>query len=294
MSFPHLFRDRKQGRTAGRLITLIVFFLALLGFTIWLIHSNTVPVLTEVSVPAKGLPETFDGFRIVQISDLHDAEFGSDHAGTLSLIREAAPDVIFFTGDLVDSHRTDVEQSVSLVRQALEIAPCYYVTGNHEGRIPDETYAELESALLTLGVTVLHGEGVALERNGATITLVGIDSPDFKRDSVAASTPLADLCENGYTILLAHHPEFSADYAEAGADLVFSGHAHGGQFRIPFVGGVVAPGQGFFPEYDSGLYTVPTEKGETLLYVSRGLGNSIIPIRFANRPEVILAVLETH
>lgn len=281
-----------RGRRKRRLLILSALLLVLLGFIVWVIHSNTVPALTTVSVPAEGLPTGFDGFRIVQVSDLHDAEFGKNHEKTVALIRKADPDVIFLTGDLIDGHegRTDVALTVSFVEQAVEIAPCYYVTGNHEGMIPAETYAELEEALLSLGVTVLHGETVTLERDGDTVTVVGVDSPSFRRTSSALSA----LCEDSYTVLLAHHPEYAADYAEAGADLVFSGHAHGGQFRLPFVGGLFAPGQGFFPAYDGGLYAIPAQEGETLLYVSRGLGNSGFPIRFANRPEVVLVVLEVQ
>lgn len=282
-----------RGRKKRRLAVLSALLMILIGFVIWVIHSNTVPTLTEVAIPAEGLPQGFDGFRIVQVSDLHDAEFGKDHEKTLDLIRKAEPDVIFMTGDMIDKRRTDVALTVSFVEQAVAIAPCYYVTGNHEGAIPAATYAELETALTSLGVTVLHGEAVTLERGGDSITLAGIDSPAFGHGETV-SPDLSDLCGSGYTILLAHHPEFIARYAEAGADLVFSGHVHGGQFRLPFVGGLYGPGQGLFPDYDGGLYAIPADGGETLLYVSRGLGNSRFPIRFANRPEVILAVLEAQ
>ncbi len=294
MAIPSLLRNRNRRRVT----VLSVLLLLLVGLVAWVIHSNTVPALTEISIPAEGLPEAFEGFRMIQISDLHDAEFGKDHAKTLALIRKASPDVIFLTGDMIDGHeeRTDVALTVSFAEQAAAIAPCYYVTGNHEGRIPSETYAELEAALVSLGVTVLHGEAVTLERGGDSITLAGIDSPAFGHVSAEAgddAPSLSELCGEGFTILLAHHPEYAADYAEAGADLVFSGHVHGGQFRLPFVGGVYGPGQGFFPAYDKGLYTIPSEEGDTLLYVSRGLGNSGIPIRFSNRPEVIVATLKS-
>ncbi len=277
-----------HGQKIHRAVILAVCLLLLGCFTGWLIHSNRVPWLTEITVSSERLPASFEGFRIVQISDLHDAEYGEGHAGTLALIREAEPDIIVLTGDLVDASRTDVEQSIELVRRAVEIAPCYYVTGNHEGRLSSEAYADLEAALLSLGVIVLHDEAVTLERGGETITLAGVDSPAF------AQTPadLPALCGDGFTILLAHHPEYATTYAEAGADLVFSGHAHGGQFRLPFVGGIYAPGQGLFPTYDAGLYPLSSEAGTTYLVVSRGLGNSAFPVRVGNRPEVILVVLE--
>ena len=282
------FRDPKGRQLLILGTVLLLLLLFLIG---WIIHSNRTPVLTEVVISAEGLPEAFDGLRIVQVSDLHDAEYGEDHEKTVSLIRRAEPHIILLTGDLLDSRRTNVERTVSFVRQAAEIAPCYYVTGNHEGRLTSEDYAAFEEALLSLGVTVLHGESVTLEREGETITVAGIDSPLF-RHSGHGTPDLSVLCKDGYTILLAHHPEFVADYAQAGADLVFSGHVHGGQFRLPLVGGLYGPGQGLFPTYDAGLYGVSVDGHEILLYVHRGLGNSRFPIRLWNRPEVVLAVLE--
>ena len=178
----------------------------------------------------------------------------------------------------------------SFVEQAVKIAPCYYVTGYLEGYIPTETYAELEEALLSLEVTVLHGETVTLEKDGEILILAGMDSPDFDAHAV----PPAELCGDGFTVLLAHHPEFMADYLTAGADVVFAGHAHGGQFRLPLIGGLYAPGQGLFPAYDDGLYTETDADGHTThMVVSRGLGNSSFPLRLGNRPEVVLAVLKT-
>ena len=280
-----------------RRMILFSLILPAAALVVWVIHTNVSPVLTTVTVSVEGLPQAFDGFRILQVSDLHDAELGQDHERTMDLIREADPDIILITGDFVDSHRTDVALSLSFAEQAVQIAPCYYVTGNHEGRISAETYAALEEGLLSLGVTVLHGEAITLERGGASITLAGVDSPAFGQDAASGEEtvmPLSELCGEGFSILLAHHPEYAADYAAAGADLIFSGHVHGGQFRLPFVGGLYGPGQGLFPAYDAGLYTIPTDGGNALLYVSRGLGNSRIPVRFANRPEVILAVLESQ
>ena len=132
-----------------------------------------------------------------------------------------------------------------------------------------------------------------LEYKDELITLIGLSDPSFtiKGDMFGeipamVDTKLQGLLEDkdDYTILLSHRPELFETYVNCGVDLVFSGHAHGGQFRLPFIGGLVAPNQGLFPQYDSGLYT----KGDTNMIVSRGLGNSIIPIRFNNRPEIVL------
>jgi predicted MPP superfamily phosphohydrolase len=130
---------------------------------------------------------------------------------------------------------------------------------------------------------------VELQRKGHTISLIGIDDPAFQTESV--SHVLQKLtAEDSYTILLSHRPELFDTYVKNGIDLAFTGHAHGGQFRLPFVGGVIAPHQGFFPKYDSGLYT----KNTTNMLVSRGVGNSMIPMRFNNRPEIIVVELRSE
>ena len=147
---------------------------------------------------------------------------------------------------------------------------------------------------------MLEDEAVSLERNGESIALMGLADPDFtvKGDMFGevpamVSTKLENLNDGeggGYTILLSHRPELFETYVGSGIDLVFAGHAHGGQFRLPFIGGVVAPNQGLFPEYDAGLYT----DGSTNMVVSRGIGNSIIPLRFNNRPEIVLVELNAE
>lgn len=262
---------------------------------IWLLWGNSALEVNSYVIQSDRIPESFSGFRIVQVSDLHNAEFGEGNGNLLSLIEDQNPDMIVITGDLVDSRNTDIETALEFVRAAVKIAPVYYVTGNHEARIA--AYAQLKSDLEQAGVTVLENEKRTLERAGETITLMGVDDPSFQTDylfgdaqTVTASV-LDDLMDenDGYTILLSHRPELFTTYTDSGVDLVFTGHAHGGQFRIPFVGGLVAPNQGFFPEYDAGLYTAET----TNMMVSRGIGNSIIPLRINNRPELIVVTLAT-
>ena len=146
------------------------------------------------------------------------------------------------------------------------------------------------------GTIVLEDEAISLEYNGESITLIGLSDPDatikgdlFGEVPAMVSTKLRNLTEgdSGYTVLLSHRPELFETYVSSGIGLVLSGHAHGGQFRLPFIGGLIAPNQGLFPEYDAGLYT----GGETNMVVSRGIGNSIIPIRFNNRPEIVVVKL---
>ena len=181
------------------------------------------------------------------------------------------------------------------MKKAVEIAPCYYVTGNHEMRVPD-AFATLLAGLEEAGVTVLRNQSLELEKDGDTITLLGVDDPDFTymsyslgQDSVVDSTlkEITPEDESEFTLLLSHRPELFDVYEDNNIDLVLSGHAHGGQFRLPFVGGLYAPHQGVLPEYDSGLYS---DNGTNLI-VSRGIGNSLFPLRLFNPPEVILVEL---
>ena len=256
-----------------------------LALVIWLLWANTAIEVNEWTIESADIPEQFGGFRIAQVSDLHNAEFGRDNERLLKLLRESEPDIIVITGDLIDSRNTDLQIALAFAEKAVQIAPCYYVSGNHESRISG--WAALRKGLSDAGVTVLEDRSVTLERSGGTLTLVGLADPDFRGPFVAGLREMSGQQE-GYTILLSHRPEYFELYADCGVDLVFSGHAHGGQVRLPFVGGLIAPGQGLFPEYDSGLY----RQGDTVMLVSRGLGNSIAPLRVNDRPEILVAVLK--
>ena len=267
---------------------------ALLALGLWLWWGNTTVMTHTITVTDSRLPRAFSGFRVAQISDLHNDAFGTGNETLLALLTEAGPDLIVITGDMIDSRRTDVEAALTFAAGAAEIAPTYYVTGNHEQRVP-RAFARLEEGLTKLGVRLLRGEGENIWRDGASITLAGVDDVSFYAEYHPGRVPEGLLLEDiqslreegGYTILLSHRPELAEIYEKSGVELVFSGHAHGGQVRLPFIGGLAAPGQGLFPQYDGGLYTL----GETQMVVSRGLGNSIIPLRVNNRPEIVLAEL---
>lgn len=260
-----------------------VVLILLVLVVVWVLWANTAIEVNEWTIESPEIPVGFDGFRIAQISDLHNAEFGGGNERLLELLEMAEPDIIVLTGDLIDSRNTDVDVALAFAKAAVEIAPCYYVSGNHESRVQE--WVALRAGLIDAGVVVLEDESVSLECNEDAVTLIGVQDPTFNPHFDAE---LRGLAGEGYTILLSHRPEKMALYAECGFDLVFSGHAHGGQVRIPFVGGLIAPHQGFFPEYDSGLYL----EGGTAMLVSRGLGNSIVPLRVNNRPEIIVAILK--
>ena len=273
-------------------VFLLIIFVTLAGILYWIVWADKALMITEIHIADSGLPKEFSGFRIAQISDLHNAEFGEGNEKLLRMLEECSPDIIAVTGDLIDSQETAA--AISFLKSAVKLAPVYFVTGNHEARVYD-TYMELETEMERLGIHVLHNEAVYIEQGDAAIQLIGMDDPSFARSNAPGLSNEEFICKNlgrlkdedVFSVLLAHRPELIDSYS--GAELVFSGHAHGGQFRLPFLGGLAAPGQGFFPEYDSGLY----EKGDTHMVVSRGLGNSVIPFRLNNRPEIVLAILSS-
>ena len=274
-------RLRKKGLLA-------LFFLLLAAAVIWVIWSNMTVQLHCISVQSDRLPAAFDGAKIAQISDLHNASFGQDNQTLLELLRQTNPDIIAITGDLIDSRRTDVEVAARFVEQAVRIAPVYYVTGNHESRIP-QVYAQLKERMQAAGVQILFDRALYWERGGERVQLIGLDDPSFATSPGSTTEQkLSTLQDKScYQILLSHRPELFDSYASAGIDLSLTGHAHGGQFRIPLVGGIFAPSQGFFPKYDAGLYW----QGGCAMVVSRGIGQSVIPVRLNNRPEIVLVEL---
>ena len=278
-----------------RIIVLAVVAAILLALIIWTAWGNTALELNRYTISSERLPEVFDGYRIAHVSDLHNAEMGKNNEKLLDMLQKAEPDIIAITGDIIDSRNTDVEIALEFTKAAMEIAPCYYVTGNHEARVSE--YDELKEGLIEQGVVVLDDERIEIELSGETIALLGVNDPSFETDYLFGDSEtvmknrlqeISD-AENKFTILLSHRPELFEIYADNNVDLVLSGHAHGGQFRLPFVGGLVAPNQGLFPKYDAGLYT----EENTNMIVSRGIGNSILPFRFNNRPEVILIELNS-
>ena len=267
----------------------------LLILIVWTAWGNAALELNTYTISSRGLPDAFDGYRIAQVSDLHNAEFGDGNQRLLDMLREAEPDMIAITGDLIDSRKTNIAVALAFAEEAVRIAPCYYVSGNHEARVPE--YRELKAGLEAAGVTVLDDARVEIEISGNSITIIGVNDPSFLADYLTSDAAVMDrkLSElssedASFTILLSHRPELFDTYAAHDMDLVLTGHAHGGQFRLPLIGGLIAPNQGLFPKYDDGLYS----EGNTNMIVSRGLGNSIIPFRFNNRPEVVLIELKSQ
>ena len=269
-----------------------IIILLALAATVWLFvwGNNKWVQTTEYTVSSEELPAAFDGKKIVQVSDLHNATFGKNQESLLRKVEEAEPDVIFITGDLVDSNRYDLDAALVLIDGLVEMSEVYFVTGNHEVAV--NKVDEIKEALVARGVIFLENETVHWELEGESLQIAGIHDPLMKPYSLAENytndaIETAGLTDQ-FTLLLAHRPEQLAVYAENNIDVVFSGHAHGGQVRIPGIGGIFAPGQGWFPRMTEGVF----RKEETQLVLSRGLGNSGFPLRILNRPEVVSVTLK--
>ena len=251
-------------------------------------YQNNALQVTRYEYVNEELPFGFDGYKILHISDLHNKNFGADQYRLVQKMYDQMPDAIVITGDLIDSRRTDFNKACEFIRGALLVAPVYYVAGNHEFR--SQKYENLVGMLTDLGVTVLDQNCVVLKAGEDTISLMGMKDPAFYNGDYEEQLAALAGQTGGFKILLSHRPEKMDLYAHLGIDLVFAGHAHGGQVRLPGVGGLLAPHQGFFPKYSGGMY----RKDKTTLVVSRGLGNSAVPVRVFNRPQLVTVTLHAY
>lgn len=281
-------RPRRRRRKKNHILpTLILLLLLSAGFLYW---SNVSLQVTRFDPVFSDLPAGFDGCRIVVLSDTQSMTFGEGQSRLLETVAQQDPDCIFFVGDMTDRFRdTPAGYVENLASGLTAIAPTYYVTGNHEWAVGN--VREFKNTLTEQGVTVLSNQYVPLERNGDTILLAGIDDPNGYADQKSPQTLAADLYAaegDAFWMLLAHRNDrFAGEYSLLGADLVISGHAHGGIVRLPFTDGLLDH-NGLFPSYTAGFY----EENGSVLFVTRGLGNSTPALRLFNRPEV--AVLTLH
>lgn len=271
-------------------VLIIIFVICIYLF----LENNTLKV-TKYEIEKNNLPKSFDGYKIAHISDFHNTRSNKLKNSILSSLEKEKPDILVITGDLIDSYHTDINISKEFIENIKDI-PIYFVAGNHESRI--EEYKEFKETLKELGVTVLENEMISLTKAGHYINLIGLQDPTFEtgENNMDEITTIVDnylkkfAVPNNFDILLLHRPELLDVYAQNDIDVVFSGHAHGGQFIIPFIGPIVAPNQGLFPKLTSGVHT----KDNTHLVISRGIGNSRIPYRINNNPELIYVTLKQN
>ncbi|KAJ49824.1 hypothetical protein BD780_001960 [Clostridium tetanomorphum] len=273
---------------------LVLIFFVLIIF-LYLENNNI--VISKYKIRSKTLPSEFNNFKILHISDLHNKVFLYNNRGLINKIKKEKADIIVITGDLVDRRKYNEDKAISLIRKLKDIAPIYYVTGNHEGW--SGKFHSLEKKLKHEGVTVLRNILHIYKKNKQNIFILGVDDPAFSTKNYTDRLKDYDIIkknlekinkEKGFKILRSHRPELFKLYVEKNIDLVFSGHAHGGQIIIPFLGGIIAPHQGFFPKYYKGTH----KKNGTTMVISRGLGNSLAPQRIFNRPEIVTVILKSY
>lgn len=276
---------------------IIIVLIVIIWFLYW---QNNDLVINEIEYKNSKIPKNFDGYKILQISDLHNKEFGKNQSKLVQYTKEINPDIIVITGDIIDKRRTmskDLHIGLEYIKQLNREYPIYFVKGNHEVWRP-KFYPEVKQALLDLGVVVLENETQEIEINGEKISLLGVnDISEIDGEYITEKerhkfrktiNGLVNKAGDNFKVLLSHRPELIKIYAEEKIDITFSGHAHGGQIRLPFTEGLFAPNQGVLPKYTSGIHYMKN----SALIVSRGLGASIFPFRIFNRPEMVVVTLK--
>ena len=266
-------------------VLLVLAALLAAGFLLW---GNCSLQTTETALVSPALPPAFDGLRIVELADLHGRVFGRGSRRLLAAVRRAEPDLICIDGDLFDEH-TDLAMLPPLLRGLCAIAPVYYVTGNHEWRVPG--LRGILAQMRACGVTVLHDDWRVLRRGEDALIVAGTDDPCGPAERKTPAELIADIRaeagEAAFLLLLTHRNDQLPQWSALGVQAVLAGHCHGGVVRLPFVGGLFGTDRRLFPAWDAGLY----RQGETALYVSRGLGYTNVHFRLFNRPEVAVIVL---
>lgn len=247
----------------------------------------------ELSVRCPHLPSSFDGLKIVHLSDLHNARFGKGQQKLLTQLRKQRADMVLISGDLSDRRRMKKKDLLSIQELVAGLhdmnCPVYYTPGNHEAASP--LYPDIKEMLSAYGVRILEDEGIRIYRGTGSIALAGLKDWRFftegKQAYIEELGKLRQAVKDEFCILLIHRPEYFDVYAACGYDAVFCGHAHGGQIRLGKGKGIYAPGQGLFPRYSEGMY----EKNGCCMFVSRGLGSSGVSQRVYNRPHLLCVTL---
>ena len=279
----------KKHRGRGCLTALIILALIAAAAAFLIKDSREDLEISRYEVASQKLPESFDGFKIVQLSDLHGAEFGEDGMGLVEKVKELEPDIIALTGDFV-TDEGDLAAVKKLAGRLTELCPVYFVSGNHE--FGSGLAIEVRNILERAGVKYLSNEYLTISRGEDEILLGGVEDPLAYADMLSPdelAQKMNDAAPDAFKILLGHRNYWMTEYPELPVDLIFCGHAHGGLIRIPGVGGLIGTDRRLFPDFDAGEYN----NGRYTLIVSRGLGNSVSIPRIFNRPEIVCVELSS-
>ncbi|MEG1887058.1 MAG: metallophosphoesterase [Oscillospiraceae bacterium] len=281
--------------------SIMTVFVVVMVVILFFVYSNTHISIHRYLIQDEKISSEFDGYRIAVITDLHSAEFGKNNKKLCKKLENQHPDAVLMAGDMINS--TDEEFGVfyNFAKTVAAEYETYYIFGNHELILSDKLREEIVNKVSALGIKVLDNEKVTLKKNGESINLYGMwfnlryyrDATDITDDEynftkMQMQKILGDADTKEYNILLTHNPVYFDAYADWHADLVISGHMHGGMVRIPFKGGVFSPEKDRFPKYDIGLF----ENKNCRMIVSGGLGNGISGFRFNNCPDLTIIDLE--
>lgn len=278
---------RRKRRKSGCLTALVFIAIAAAALAYLINDSRENLQVTDYTVASEKLPAEFDGFKIVQLSDLHGAQFGEDNDELIAAVAELEPDIIALTGDFVTSD-ADLPVLRALIPRLTALCSVYFVSGNHE--FGSGLASEVRNIMTDGGVKYLSNEFLAISRDGASILLGGVEDPLAYADMLSPgelAREMNDTDPAAFKILLGHRNYWMTEYPELPVDLIFSGHAHGGIIRIPGVGGLVGTDRRLFPDFEAGQF----DNGRYSLIVSRGLGNSVPIPRLLNRPEIVCVTL---
>lgn len=279
----------KKHRGRGCLTALIILALIAAAAAFLIKDSRDDLEISRYEVKSQKLPESFDGFKIVQLSDLHGAEFGEDGMELVEKVKELEPDIIALTGDFV-TDEGDLAAVKKLAGRLTELCPVYFVSGNHE--FGSGLAVKVRNILERAGVKYLSNEYLTISRGEDGILLGGVEDPLAYADMLSPdelAQKMNDAAPDAFKILLGHRNYWMTEYPELPVDLIFCGHAHGGLVRIPGVGGLIGTDRRLFPDFDAGQFN----NGRYTLIVSRGLGNSVSIPRVFNRPEIVCVELSS-
>lgn len=257
-------------------ISIVLLIIVYIFVQVNVTKTKYVKVTTKKYLPVNGI-------KILQISDFHDKKVFKNYP--IKQLKKLSPDIVVLTGDLMDEKTKDISNVLDFIGKLVKIHPnIYFVNGNHDWRTGKVN--ELVSKLKDLGIKVLNNRNEILTIRGIKINLCGVDDYYTHRSNFKSS--LKGIDNSKYTVLLSHSPDIVLTQRNLSIDLILSGHTHGGQIRLPFIGAIVSPGQGFFPKYNKGLYEI---YNSTMLYIDSGIGTSKLPIRFLNRSQISLITI---
>lgn len=279
----------KKHRGRGCLTALIILALIAAAAAFLIKDSREDLEISRYEVKSQKLPESFDGFKIVQLSDLHGAEFGEDGMELVEKVKELEPDIIALTGDFV-TDEGDLAAVEKLAARLVKLCPVYFISGNHE--FGSGLAVKVRNILERAGVKYLSNEYLTISRGEDEILLGGVEDPLAYADMLSPdelAQKMNDAAPDAFKILLGHRNYWMTEYPELPVDLIFCGHAHGGLIRIPGVGGLIGTDRRLFPDFDAGQFN----NGRYTLIVSRGLGNSVPIPRVFNRPEIVCVELSS-